>query len=181
MAGPSKQPFRGKQRLDSKRLPRRPKSKKPHSYAQDGEKRSNIRPGGLWGIIGLVGSFAALWLYSSGQQGKQRRRKADADSKVLAVLRSRPLVVSGHGACRMDCRWELLSTFRMAPVLQLCDACASCGRNCVSFSTYTLRPWISKLWQPRRPLRQYVGLIRTVIQIHRGSRNAFGRWLPHKR
>ena len=122
MAANSKQPFRGKQRLDSKRLPKRPKPKaRTDADGSPGSKRGKKRPGGLWGVVGLVGSFAALWLYSATQQSRQRRQKADADGLLLARLRSRPLSITEHGACRMGCR-------------------CSCRRRPTAAATARLRP-----------------------------------------
>ena len=43
-------PFKGKQRLDSKRLPKRPKPKA--SKKASGEGGQPKRRGGMWGIVG---------------------------------------------------------------------------------------------------------------------------------
>lgn len=86
-----KGPFQGKQRPGQ--LPRRKKA---------GAKGS--KKGGVWGLVGLLSSFAGAFAWALLRQRSQKRQYLGSDSAVLSSMLQRPLRWSEHAVCRMDCR-----------------------------------------------------------------------------
>ena len=64
-----------------------------------GKRRKQRAP--WWSFVGLVAGLAGLYLYVTGVQRKEKRQR---DRRVLDGMRRRPLKVTEHAACRMECR-----------------------------------------------------------------------------
>ena len=65
------------------------------------------RNGSSWGLVGIVASAAAVWLFGAWQIGQNKAKKARSDASYLTQMLALPLRYTEHAQCRMDCRWEL--------------------------------------------------------------------------
>ena len=65
------------------------------------------RNGSSWGLMGVVASAAAVWLFGAWQIGQNKAKKARSDASYLTQMLALPLKYTEHAQCRMDCRWRL--------------------------------------------------------------------------
>ena len=65
------------------------------------------RNGSSWGLVGVVASAAAVWLFGAWQIGQNKAKKAGSDASYLTQMLALPLKYTEHAQCRMDCRWRL--------------------------------------------------------------------------
>ena len=72
-----------------------------------GAGASQKRNGSSWGLVGIVASAAAVWLFGAWQIGQNKAKKARSDASYLTQMLALPLRYTEHAQCRMDCRWEL--------------------------------------------------------------------------
>ncbi|CAK0750017.1 hypothetical protein CVIRNUC_001957 [Coccomyxa viridis] len=93
-------PFAGKKVLgsnNSNKAPRRGKHGKPKGARQK-------RNGSSWGLVGVVASAAAVWLFGAWQIGQNKAKKAGSDASYLTQMLTLPLKYTEHAQCRMECR-----------------------------------------------------------------------------
>ena len=57
-----------------------------------------------WGLVGIVASTAAAWLFGAWQIGQNKAKKARSDASYLEQMLAVPLKYTEHAQCRMDCR-----------------------------------------------------------------------------
>ena len=63
--------------------------------------------GSSWGLVGIVASAAAAWLFGAWQIGQNKAKKSRSDSSYLTQMLALPLKYTEHAQCRMDCRCSL--------------------------------------------------------------------------
>ena len=64
--------------------------------------------GSTWGLVGIVASAAAAWLFGAWHIGQGKAKKARGDASYLTQMLAVPLKYTEHAQCRMDCRFYLL-------------------------------------------------------------------------
>ena len=78
---------------------------------QHGNKRGKGRAGGgSFGTFGLLCAVAGAWIVGVATAWQKRRRKLSVDGSVLTSMLAKPLSISEHAKCRMDCRYQASST-----------------------------------------------------------------------
>ena len=63
--------------------------------------------GSSWGLVGIVASAAAIWLFGAWQVGQNKAKQARNDASYLTRMLALPLRYTEHAHCRMDCRFDL--------------------------------------------------------------------------
>lgn len=87
-----RKPFQGKGTPASRRS--KPKAKK-----------NKKRRGSGWGLLGVGVSFIAAIAAAAVRLRSARKPQAIAEKNALGYMLLKPLLITEHGACRMDCRW----------------------------------------------------------------------------
>ena len=62
--------------------------------------------GSTWGLVGVVASAAAAWLFGAWHLGQSKAKKARNDTSYLTQMLAVPLKYTEHAQCRMDCRLD---------------------------------------------------------------------------
>lgn len=99
-------PFAGSRPASSNtkapRLPKAPKKRGSGGDGDGGPRKKKERS--VWGLVGAVASFAALFGWTLLSRGKAAQRQRLADRRILNSMLAKPLHYTEHASCRMDCR-----------------------------------------------------------------------------
>ena len=68
------------------------------------KKKSRKAKGSSWGLFGVAASIITTAAVAIFRLSKQRKVDTLADRNVMRRMLLRPLQITEHGACRMDCR-----------------------------------------------------------------------------
>lgn len=97
-----KNPFRGQRRPDAKG------ANKQHHFRKKG-KRDEGKKGphkkSVWGLLGAVGSFAAVWVFTVWKLRDESKQKQLSDRPILNRMLLSPMTYTDHAVCRMKCRF----------------------------------------------------------------------------
>lgn len=88
-------PFAGANGKQPGRKPRPQRKKRPKGAVSSG-----------WALAGVAVSLVATWAFAALRLGRRSR----ANKTLLQTMLARPLLITEHGACRMDCRSTELCT-----------------------------------------------------------------------
>ena len=101
--GAYKNPFKG-QLAPGSNKPSRPKQfLKKQSNSADEDRRSPKKKS-PWALLGAVGSFAALWVFTIFKVQGDSQQKRLSDKRILNTLMFKPVHYTDHAICRMKCR-----------------------------------------------------------------------------
>lgn len=97
-----KNPFGGRRAPGDRRAPRQKKFKKK-KVKGDGDQPSGSKRS-PWGLLGAVGSFAAVFIFTIWKSQEDSKTKRLSDKRVLNAMMYKPMVYTDHAICRMKCR-----------------------------------------------------------------------------
>lgn len=96
-----KNPFRGQ------RQPQAKGASKQHHFRKKGkgnDSKKGPRKKSVWGLLGAVGSFAAVWVFTVLKLRNEGKQKKLSDRPVLNRMLLTPMTYTDHAICRMKCR-----------------------------------------------------------------------------
>lgn len=97
-----KNPFGGKRAAGNRKAPRQKQFRKNKAKGDgDGSFRQRKPP---WGLLGAVGSFAAVFLLTIWKSQEDSKKQRLYDKKILNTMMYKPMVYTNHAICRMKCR-----------------------------------------------------------------------------
>lgn len=101
--GAYKNPFGGQRKPGSNKVSR-PKqfAKKKGHRANEDRSPPKKSP---WALLGAVGSFAAVWVFTIFKIQSDSKQKTLSDKTILRTLMFKPVVYTDHAICRMKCRY----------------------------------------------------------------------------
>jgi hypothetical protein len=104
--GAYRDPFGGQRKAGSNKASR-PKQfrKKKNDGANEDRRPSKKSP---WALLGAVGSFAAVWVFTIFKVQSDSKQKTLSDKMILKTLMFKPVVYTDHAICRMKCRYYVL-------------------------------------------------------------------------
>ena len=101
--GAYRNPFGG-QRAPSSSKVSRPKQFRKNKSDRASKDRNAPKKTPLLALLGVVGSFAAMWSFTVFKLHGDTKQKSESDRKILKSLMYKPILYSDHAICRMKCR-----------------------------------------------------------------------------
>lgn len=98
-----KHPFGGQRAVGNRKAPRQKQFRKNKAKG-DGD-RSTGKTKSPWGLLGAVGSFAAVFIFTIWKSHEDGKTKRLSDTRILNTLMFKPMVYTDHAICRMKCRF----------------------------------------------------------------------------
>lgn len=97
-----KNPFRGQ------RKPQAKGAAKQHQFRKKGKAnndKQNPKKRSAWGLLGAIGSFAAVWVFTVWKTRDESKQRQLTDRPILNRMLLTPMTYTDHAICRMKCRY----------------------------------------------------------------------------
>lgn len=98
-----KNPFRGQRQAGAKGAAKQHHFRKKKHAKDD---KSGPHKKSAWGLLGAVGSFAAVWIFTVWKLRDESKQKQLTDRPILNRLLLTPMTYTDHAVCRMKCRYS---------------------------------------------------------------------------
>lgn len=113
--GAYKNPFGGQRKPGGNRASRPKQYRKKKGDGANEDRRPPTRS--PWALLGAVGSFAAVWVFTVFKVQSDSKQKTLSDKMILKTLRFKPVVYTDHAICRMKCRYYVLKLLLLFVIL----------------------------------------------------------------
>ena len=97
-----KNPFGGRRNPENRKAPRQKQFRKKKAKGDGNQPSGNKRS--PWGLLGAVGSFAAVFIFTIWKSQEDSKTKRLSDKRILNAMMFKPMVYTDHAVCRMKCR-----------------------------------------------------------------------------